>query len=415
MEENADPILLADVIHKFVEEHMAFIELLEGDIFIGLVGLIDAAGAADHGRDADLLLEQSRFGAERDLGVIVPPGQGLGQGDDFFAGVEVEAVNGAQLFKLDAAGGIDGLHLRLQRLAGIGFDLGEQGRWVIGADAAEFEIEAAVFRHDVERGAALHGARMDGGVLHVIELVERAFLLDAPCHALEVGDHFGGILDRVDPLGRQARMRFEAAHPAAVTLFALMADDHLHAGRLADDTHHRGRFDVGEFLDQAAHPETADFLVMAEGEVDRNVEAALEEFRRIGEADADEALHVAGAAGEQLVALLGQGERVGGPVLAVDGDGVRMAREHDPGFIAGAERGIEIGLGAGLVLDQQGVDAEPLQVIADVVNEFEIGIAARCVKADEFFNELKAGSVAVAHHGPRWVNFRRRENRRGRW
>ena len=71
-------------------------------------------------------------------------------------------------------------------------------------------------------------------------------------------------------------------------------------------------------------------------------------MERIGEADADEALHVTGTAREQLVVSFGQGERVAVPFLAVDGHCVGMAGQHNTWFILRPERRVEIGLWAGL-------------------------------------------------------------------
>lgn len=409
--------LFADVVHQFVEEDMAPVELFQGDVLVRFMGFVDTAGAADDGRNADLLLEEAGLGAERDLGVIVAPGERFGESDDLLARVEIEPVDGTQLFEDDAAGGIDGLHLGFQLFAGIALELVEEVGGLLRADAAELEFEAAVFGHDVQRRAALDGAGMNGGMVDVIEIVERAFLLDAPCHVFQIGDHFGGVLDRVDAGRRQARMSFETAYPAAVAELALVADDDLHAGRLADDTHHGGGMNVGEFLDQAAHAEAAHFFVMTEGEVNRDIEAALEEFRRVGEADADEALHVASAAGIELAVFLRDGEWVGVPVLAVDGNCVRVPGKHDTGFIRWAERGVEIGLGAGLVFHQQGVDAETFQVVPDVVDQLHIGVAAGGVEANELSDEVDAAAICRAHGGPPFGVSQAPENNRGlgRW
>src|SRR3990170_1121294 len=52
----------AAVLQKPFHKSLAFLHLGNVDVFIGLVGLLDGARAADDGGNADLL-EQARFGA----------------------------------------------------------------------------------------------------------------------------------------------------------------------------------------------------------------------------------------------------------------------------------------------------------------------------------------------------------------
>ena len=85
----------------------------------------------------------------------------------------------------------------------------------------------------------------------------------------EVGDDLAGDLHRVDAVRRQRRMRLVAAHAAAPALLALVRDDELHAGRLADDAAerlHAARDDVG---DQPPHADAADLLVVGQREMQR--------------------------------------------------------------------------------------------------------------------------------------------------
>src|SRR5258707_1064637 len=99
---------------------------------------------------------------------------------------------------------------------------------------------------------------------------------------------------------------------------ALVADDDLHAGRLADDAQRRLDREPGETIDQAAHAEAADLLVERDGEMQRRLERPPHHLRHEAERDTDEALHVGGAAAENPAALLPHGKGIALPVLAVD-------------------------------------------------------------------------------------------------
>src|SRR3546814_1601500 len=83
-------------------------------------------------------------------------------------------------------------------------------------------------------------------------------------------------------------MAFEAAHFAAHALLSLVRHHDLHAGRLADDAGLGLDRHVAQHLDQAAHANAADLLVMGQGQVDRRLQPAAQEFRREGEDDRSE-------------------------------------------------------------------------------------------------------------------------------
>ena len=318
--------LIADVIHQFIEEDMASIDLLEGDKLVRFVCLIDTARAADHRWDVGILLEQPRLRAEGNFGVIVPPGKRLRQSDDFLAGVDIEAFNGTQLFEGKAGRRIDRLHFRLKHLARMAHDFFIEFAAVMSGNAAEFKLEAAVLWNDIERGAPLNRAGVYRGVFDIVKVVERTFLLYAPRHAFEIGDQFRGILDGVHALRGQARMCLKATHVALIAHFTLMADDHLHQGWLTDDAHHRFRLNLVRKLgDQGPDSDAADLFVMTEGEVDRYLQTPFEEFRCISETDRDKALHVASAAAEELRVFFDDIERVGMPILPIDRHHVGVA------------------------------------------------------------------------------------------
>src|SRR3546814_20796224 len=78
-------------------------------------------------------------------------------------------------------------------------------------------------------------------------------------------------------------------------------------------------------VDQAAHADAADLLVIGKREVDRRFQAALQKAGGEGQRDGEEALHVRRAAAVEPAFLLRRLEGVGCPILAVDGYDIGVA------------------------------------------------------------------------------------------
>ena len=108
----------------------------------------------------------------------------------------------------------------------------------------------------------------------VIERIARAIARQAIGHVADIDDETRRIFHRVDALGRERRMAGAAAHVDAERALALVADHHVHPGRLADEA--AGGLDrhAVETRDQAAHADATDLLVMRERKVDRHGKAA---------------------------------------------------------------------------------------------------------------------------------------------
>jgi hypothetical protein len=81
-------------------ERFATGQLVQGDVFVGLVRLLDAAGAADHSGNARAL-EQPSLGSERDLGGLLLARQALCQPGDSVLRRAEKAGNLAQGFELE--------------------------------------------------------------------------------------------------------------------------------------------------------------------------------------------------------------------------------------------------------------------------------------------------------------------------
>src|SRR5262252_4800581 len=115
------------------------------------------------------------------------------------------------------------------------------------------EIEVAIAGHDVERGAAVNHARMDGRVRNIVRIVVPATFAKFARNAGEVRDDLASDLDRIDPKRRERRMRLEPANPAPPALLAFVRDDELHPRGLADDASQRANAAPHDVVDQAAH------------------------------------------------------------------------------------------------------------------------------------------------------------------
>ena len=132
-------------------------------------------------------------------------------------------------------------------------------------------------------------------------------------------------------------MGLETTHMAAVAELALVGAYHLHVRGLPDN--HRRRFDrtVAKRVDEAAHADAADFLIMGKSEVQGRHDVSCQEFRRQRQAHADEALHIAGSAAIEASVVLDHLKRIRVPVLSIHRNHVRVTGERDARPIGGAE------------------------------------------------------------------------------
>ena len=192
-------------------------------------------------------------------------------------------------------------------------------------------------------------------------------------------------------------MRLFAAHAAAVAVHAFVRDRRHHAGGFADDAGQRADAGIAQVGDQLAHAETAHLFVIAEGEMHRKRRVAVEECLRMGQRHGDEALHVGRAATVQTtVAHLGR-QRIDAPGLAVPGHGVGVAGKDHPGRLAFAQRGEQVGFGLVGVETQPAVNTEPVQFVADEMDEFEVGVRADGVHANQVLGQREG---VCSDHGP---------------
>ena len=76
-----------------------------------------------------------------------------------------------------------------------------------------------------------------------------------------------------------------------------------------------------------------------------------------------------------------------------------MARKHDAARDIGADRGIEIGLLARLVIDPEALDAPVGEIGFDEVDERDVAVAARRVESNEAGQHVARRIVCSSHEG----------------
>ena len=156
---------------------------------------------------------------------------------------------------------------------------------------------------------------------------------------------------------------------------ALVPVAELEARRLADDGDLRQGQIGPDIRDHPGRAEAAQFLVIAERDVDGALELACEHGRHQAQHEGDESLHIGGSAPVEAPIGFAQGERIARPGLARHRHHVRMAGEDDAAIPARAKAGIEIGLIARIV------EHEDIRVIAqgDASSSADAAQPCRCI------------------------------------
>ncbi len=220
----------------------------------------------------------------------------------------------------------------------------DMARRIVARNGTPLHDELAALGDDVEDGAALDGADMDRGVRRIEAVLERAFLRQSARFRRDIGERLAGGLDGVDALAGIAGVPGQAAHADAQVQLALVREDRLHAGRLADHAHRRLQAGLVEVLEQPLRAVAADLLVVADEQMQRAGEVARLDVGHRGEAGGDETLHVGRAARIQPAVGSAQRERIGAPGLAVDRNGIDMTGQRDATRAVRADDGVDVGL-----------------------------------------------------------------------
>ncbi len=126
--------------------------------------------------------------------------------------------------------------------------------------------------------------------------------------------------------------------------FAFVRHDWLHPGGFPDHAKVRAQAGFIHVLNQAFHTLAADFLVVADEQVERADQVARLKIRHRCKAGGDEALHVATAPREEFAVLPAQCERIAGPGLTIDRHRIDMSAKRQSSGFPRADYGVQIGL-----------------------------------------------------------------------
>src|SRR5579859_464493 len=145
--------------------------------------------------------------------------------------------------------------------------------------------------------------------------------------------------------------------------------------------------------------------------MDRMRELGGGDLRQQRKCHADEALHVASTAAEQLVAANFGLERIARPLLAVDRHDIGMARQYGTAFTVGSERREEVRLLAAGVHGPAAARTGVVQQLLRKIDQGQIGAATGGVERDETANEID-GRHGVSRSTTKWDGRSPRGTRR---
>ncbi|CUJ13090.1 Uncharacterised protein [Achromobacter kerstersii] len=183
-------------------------------------------------------------------------------------------------------------------------------------------------------------------------------------------------------------MRRLAVHLAAEQVDALVGHHHLHARGFTHDAAFGADAAFQQIGQHVGRARAAHFFVIREGQVDWLLARHGQKFRHQRQRAGDETLHVARAAAIQQAVFFDELERVRGPILAIHGHHVSVARQNDTALLVAVlrrQRGEQVGLGALGIVRQPRIDALALEPIADGFDQGKIGIAAGGVETHQRF------------------------------
>jgi hypothetical protein len=143
-----------------------------------------------------------------------------------------------QLLPRDRRARVSSAHLRQELGLGELLHLGEQRRPILPRQGAELELEAALVRHDIERGAGADDAGGDRAMGRIEALLKRAPRAELEVAPPQADDDLRGDLERVDALMIERGMAGESGHHAGIAGLALVGVGRPHGGGLADHRAH---------------------------------------------------------------------------------------------------------------------------------------------------------------------------------
>lgn len=168
-----------------------------------------------------------------------------------------------------------------------------------------------------------------------------------------------------------------------------MPEHELHARGFADQAQERPHRRQVQHVQQAAHADATDFLVMGQRQLQRPAQGAVGGIEHGVYGQGDKPLHVAAAAPVEAPALLGDLERRQGPGLAGDGHHVGMPGQQDPWQLPRPGAGEQVGLAPAFVLDDQRLDALAQQQLAHVFDQRQVRLRGHGVEGDQALEDLQ--------------------------
>ncbi len=177
-------------------------------------------------------------------------------------------------------------------------------------------------------------------------------------------------------------------HPVAGA--ALVAENKLHAGRLAHDAKGGLRAPFGNPFDQAPHARAAQLFVVRNGDMNRRLELASRQLRDECQNDADKALHIARSATVQAAVCSAQPKRIARPCLAIDRHDVAMPGQDHAAPVIRPDGSPQVSLGPFVVPDDLRAHSVPGQIGRHIVEQIFVGVAGNGRKRDEVADEPDA-------------------------
>jgi hypothetical protein len=202
-----------------------------------------------------------------------------------------------------------------------------------------------------------------------------------PC--AQAADKIARQVDRVQRMRGQRRVPLDAAANRPRPDLALVPGRDPQFGRLAHEAKAWPPGCGGQPLDQRAHADAADLLVIAERKMQRRPQGPANRPIDQAEAGSQKPLHVRGTAAIGSLVAHDEAERVAAPGLALDRHDIGVAGQHDPGHVGRSDRGKQIGLAAILAGDQLRGDTPLGKVVLDKGDQVPVGIAADRGEGDE--------------------------------
>ena len=365
----------------------------------GLMRERHVAGSADHARDP-ARREQAGLGAERHFARARAAGELAAQPLDRGIAGAAERRIAHQLLPRDRGARVPGAHRGQQLGLSEGLHLAQQLRCVLPRQRAELELEAALVRHDVERGPGRDDAGRDRAMRRIEALLKRPAGAELEVPPAQVDDDLGRDLERVDapmtergvagkaasrcrhsrpcPCGRwrpacrwARRSRSRTASPAAAP--------------------RGGRADAARPCTRPPRRSSA-----RDGSAPRSRRA-----RNSGTSASTVATKPFMSAAPRPCRRPSRSTQTNGSLdqswpstgtTSVWPDSTR------PGAIRRPDRGDQIGLAAAVVEHQLGRDAQTVEVVADEIDQREVGVAAGGVEPDQPRQHLGRGQRACSGH-----------------